>query len=56
MQLNAGMMTSIFREYVVPLFAVIGALVVYAKVHDAIYRRFAEYKGRKFWQKMKENE
>jgi hypothetical protein len=30
------MLTAIFRDYVVPLLAAVGALVIYAKVHDAI--------------------
>jgi hypothetical protein len=50
------MLTAIFRDYVVPLFAAIGALVIYAKVHDAIHRRYMEYRGRKLWQRIAEED
>jgi hypothetical protein len=50
------MLSSIFRDYVEPLFFAIGVLCSFAKVYDAVHGRYMEYRGRKLWEKIKEQE
>jgi hypothetical protein len=53
---SAVMLKEIFSDYIVPLFFAIGVIVCFAKIYDKIHSRYMEYRGRKLWEKIDEEE
>jgi hypothetical protein len=46
----------ILRDYVEPFFCAVGVIFVYAKTYDAVHSRYLEYKGRRLWKKIEEED